>query len=47
MTKQDFIDILCALIFVSIIGYLCYGSYCYMKRVDAMVEQYGIELLGK
>lgn len=47
MTKQDFIDILCALVFVCFMGTLCYGSYCYMKRVDNMVDQYRIELLNK
>lgn len=47
MTKQDFIDILCMLIFVCFVSALCYGSYCYMKRVDTLVEQYRIELLNK
>lgn len=47
MTKQDIIDILCVLIFVCFIGTLGYGSYCYMKRVDALVDQYRIELLNK
>lgn len=47
MTKQDFIDILCVLIFVCFIGTLGYGMYWHMKRVDTLVDQYRIELLNK
>lgn len=47
MTKQDIIDILCVLIFVCFVGAICYGSYCYMKRVDTLVDQYRVELLNK
>lgn len=47
MTKQDIIDILCVLIFVCFVGAICYSSYCYMKRVDTLVDQYRVELLNK
>lgn len=47
MTRATILDILCVISFVVIVGTLCHGSYCYMKRVDAMVEQYRIELLNK
>lgn len=47
MNKDTIIDVLGLIAIISVIGYLCYGSYCYMKRVDTMVEQYRIELLNK
>ena len=47
MTKQDIIDGLVAIIFIGFMVSLLYGGYCYMKRVDNMVEQYRIELLNK
>lgn len=47
MTKQYFIDILCVLIFMCFVGAICYGSYCYMKRVDSLVDQYRMALIEK
>ena len=44
MNKETIINILCVLIFVCFVGAICYGSYCYIKRVDNLVEQYRVAL---